>query len=140
MMTRLIPGQSKTFVKGAGTKVHGDGADHADRVEAGQRGEILGHRQNENGNADRSDERDERDAMRIQASQAARHFPVLGHHVNDPDQSDHRGINGAKKEEAEDNPDDHAEGLTHSGPEGHSPVLLGEEAQHVLFGETSVRG
>ena len=111
MMTRWYHGQSETFVERAGPEIHGDRADHADRVESGQRLEILGHRENHDGDCDGGDEWQKRHAVWIEPGQLSRHLAVLRHHVDDADQGDDRGIDRAEKEKSEDDADDDAQDL-----------------------------
>ena len=128
-----MPDQAQLLVESAGAEIDCDRAHHSNGVKAGQTLEFLGHGEDQDRNRDRNEERNPGNAVAVQARELPRHFPILRHHVNDADERDDRGVDGAEEEQTKDHANHETEDLPGSRTNHERAVVFREEAQHVFL-------
>ena len=113
----IVPGKTHRAIHRARSQVDGDRADDANRVQAGERFEARGGKQNDRRQAHGNEERIKRHAMAIQTLELPRHFPVARRHVKQADHCDNRGVRCAQQQQQKYDADDPAENNSKSRAE-----------------------
>ena len=125
-------GKTERAIEGAGAEIERNRPYHADGVEARERIEIRSADEDD-GRQDNGDgERDQRHAMAVELRELPGHFAIAGHHVEDADHGDHRGIGRADEQKEKEDADGPAERVAKDRRNGKLAEILGDEAQHVV--------
>ena len=89
-----------------GSQVDRNRTHHADRVEAGEAVEIIGHQQDQNRQRDRDGERGYGNAGGVELGEGFRHVSFAGHHEKQTQLRRHGGIHRTEKQKGENHADD----------------------------------
>src|SRR5205823_6932308 len=104
----IVPGETDGAVKCARADVDRDRANYTDCVKSGESSEVCDEKQNDRRQAERNEQRINRDAVTVQYSELPRHLAIARHHVEQPDHCHDGGVGGAEEQKEEDDSNDPA--------------------------------